>query len=44
MKSEGTLKHFVVALLLAVGVGMGFGLYPARAAAAVPPIDALRAN
>lgn len=32
-----------VAVLLTVGVGLGFGVYPARVAARIQPIDALRA-
>jgi putative ABC transport system permease protein len=33
----------VMSLALATAVGLGFGLYPARRAAAIQPVDALRA-
>jgi putative ABC transport system permease protein len=33
----------VIALTLAVVVGLGFGVYPARVAAGIQPVDALRA-
>jgi putative ABC transport system permease protein len=37
-----TLPAIALALGLATAVGVGFGLYPARRAAAIAPVDALR--
>lgn len=38
-----SLVSILLALGLATAVGVGFGLYPARRAAAIQPVDALRA-
>jgi putative ABC transport system permease protein len=34
----------ILAFLIAVGIGVGFGLYPARRAASMDPVEALRAE
>jgi putative ABC transport system permease protein len=34
----------VGAIVVAVGIGIGFGVYPATRAARLPPIDALRSE
>jgi putative ABC transport system permease protein len=34
----------IVALVVAVGIGVGFGVYPASRAARLAPIDALRSE
>ena len=37
-----SLESILIALLFSLGVGIGFGLWPAKKAASLNPIDALR--